>query len=63
MGNTIQMGRSALSSSQTAEYTGELLDSLKEMAAVQRHEMLARLLEAASIEAHRIVKKETSPAR
>ena len=53
-----QMGGDGLSSSQTAEYTQDMLDSLKKIAANQHQDMLVRLLEAASIEAGRIAGRE-----
>ncbi|MGN6516703.1 MAG: hypothetical protein ACTHLR_12795 [Rhizomicrobium sp.] len=46
------------SSSQTAQYTREPIDSLRKMAKSQREEMLAILLEAASMEAGRIARRE-----
>ena len=54
-----QMGTESLTSSQTAGYTQDMLDSLKKIAANQRHDMLVRLLEAASIEAGRIAGRES----
>jgi hypothetical protein len=53
-GQGSQMGMEGLTSSQTAEYTQDMLDSLKKIAVQQRQAMLVRLLEAASIEAGRI---------
>jgi hypothetical protein len=53
-----EMGTDALTSSQTAGYTQDMLDSLKKIAANQQQDMLVRLLEAASIEAGRIAKRE-----
>ena len=50
----VQMGASAPSSSQSAQYTRDLIDSLRKMAKGQKQEMLAILLEAASMEAKRI---------
>ena len=58
-----QMGMEGLTSSQTAEYTRDMLDSLKQMASQQHQDMLVRLLEAASIEAGRIVGRETRGGR
>jgi uncharacterized iron-regulated protein len=62
MSDTIQhrpeMGSVAPNSSQTAQYTRELIDSLRKMAKSQKEEMLAILLEAASMEARRIAKRE-----
>ena len=55
-----EIGRAGLTSSQTARYTRDLLDSLGKIATQQRQDMLARLLEVAAIEARRIV--ETDPA-
>ena len=55
-----EMGPKQLSSSQTAEYTQDMLDSLRKIAERQRHDMLARLLEAAAIEAGRLAGR-TSP--
>ena len=49
-----EMGPVAPSSSQTARYTQELIDSLRKIAKGQKEELLALLLEAASIEAGRI---------
>lgn len=53
-----EVGSIAPSSSQTAQYTRELIDSLRKMAKGQREEMLAILLEAASMEAGRIARRE-----
>lgn len=53
-----QMGIEGLTSSQTAEYTQDMLDSLKKIAVRQQQAMLATLLEAASIEAGRIAGRE-----
>ncbi len=53
-----QMGTEGLTSSQTAQYTQDMLDSLKKIAAQQQQAMLVRLLEAASIEAGRIAGRE-----
>jgi hypothetical protein len=53
-----QMGSEGLTSSQTAEYTQDMLDSLKKIAVRQHQAMLAKLLEAASIEAGRIAGRE-----
>ncbi|HWA29985.1 MAG TPA: hypothetical protein VG867_02750 [Rhizomicrobium sp.] len=49
-----EMGLAAPNSRQTAQYTQELLDSLRRMAMSQNEEMLALLLKAASLEARRI---------
>ena len=49
-----EMGPVAPNSSQTARYTQELIDSLRKIAKGQKEELLALLLEAASIEAGRI---------
>jgi len=49
-----QMGADGLTSSQTAQYTHDLLDSLGKIAARQHQDMLVRLLEAAAIEAGRL---------
>ena len=49
-----QMGVSTLTSSQTAQYTSELLDSLCKIAHQQNQVRLARLLEEASLEANRL---------
>jgi hypothetical protein len=54
----VDMGQTAPSSSQTAQYTRELIDSLRKMAKGQKEEMLAILLEAASMEARRIASRE-----
>lgn len=48
------MGPITLTSSETAQYTQELIDSLRIIAKSQKEEMLAILLEAASMEARRI---------
>jgi hypothetical protein len=53
-----EVGQTAPSSSQTAHYTRELIDSLRKMAKGQKEEMLAILLEAASMEARRIAGRE-----
>ncbi|HSC60468.1 MAG TPA: hypothetical protein VLC29_04495 [Rhizomicrobium sp.] len=54
----LEMGQTAPNSSQTAQYTRELIDSLRKMAKSQKEEMLAILLEAASMEARRIAGRE-----
>jgi hypothetical protein len=48
------IGVEEFSSRQTAQYTRELLDSLGKIAAKHEQALLARLLEAAAIEAARI---------
>jgi hypothetical protein len=45
-------------SSETAQYTHELIDSLRKIAKSQKEEMLAILLEAASMEARRIAGRD-----
>jgi hypothetical protein len=55
-----ERGSQSLTSSQTAQYTREMLDSLREIAARQREDMLVRLLEAAAIEARRIATRESA---
>ena len=54
------VGAQGLTSSQTAQYTHDLLDSLMKIAARQQQDMLAKLLEVAAIEASRIAEHETS---
>jgi hypothetical protein len=54
-----QMGTDALTSSQTAEYTRDMLDSLKKIAVQQHQAMLARLLDLALLEAGRIAGMKT----
>jgi hypothetical protein len=54
----LEVGQITPSSSQTAQYTRELIDSLRKMAKGQKEEMLAILLEAASMEARRIAGRE-----
>ena len=58
-----QMGTQTLTSSQTASYTQDMLDSLKKIAAHQRHDQLVRLLEAAAIEAGRIAARDGHASR
>lgn len=53
-----EMGPIAPNSSETAQYTRELIDSLRKMAKSQKEEMLAILLEAASMEARRIAGRD-----
>ena len=53
-----KVGSVALNSSETAQYTRELIDSLRKMAKTQKEEMLAILLEAASMEARRIARRD-----
>jgi hypothetical protein len=55
-----QMGTDGLTSSQTAQYTHDLLDSLGKIAACQKQPMLARLLEAAAIEAGRLAGQDAA---
>lgn len=52
------MGSVAPNSSETAHYTRELIDSLRKMAKSQKEDMLAILLEAASMEARRIAGRD-----
>lgn len=59
MPHPAKMGSGGPSSSETAEYTRELIDSLKKIAKGQKEEMLTILLEAASMEASRIAGRES----
>jgi hypothetical protein len=54
----LEVGQPTPSSSQAAQYTRELIDSLRKIAKGQKEEMLAILLEAASMEAKRIAGRE-----
>ena len=54
----LEVGQITPSSSQTAQYTRELIDSLRKMAKSQKEEMLAILLEAAAMEARRIAGRD-----
>jgi hypothetical protein len=53
-----EVGPVTLNSSETAQYTRELIDSLREIAKSQKEEMLAILLEAPSMEARRIAGRD-----
>jgi hypothetical protein len=53
-----EIGPITPNSSQTAQYTRELIDSLRKMAKSQKEEMLAILLEAAAMEARRIAGRD-----
>ncbi|HEY8947254.1 MAG TPA: hypothetical protein VIM56_00060 [Rhizomicrobium sp.] len=53
-----EMGPIAPNSSQTAQYIRELIESLRKMATGQKEEMLAILLQAASMEANRIARRD-----
>ena len=50
---------SSISPAESARYTGDLLESLRKMAIVQGHNLLAHLLELARFEAITLVKDET----
>ncbi len=54
------VGHMLLTSRQTAEYTRQMLDSLKGIAKRQNQQMLAKLLEIASLEAGRLA-EQTEP--
>jgi hypothetical protein len=54
-----EIGGAGLSSSQTAEYTHDMLDSLRKIAKRHRQDLLARLLEAAAIEAKRLASESS----
>jgi hypothetical protein len=53
-----EVGSVGPNSSETAQYTHELIDSLRKIAKSQKEEMLAILLEAASMEARRIAGRD-----
>jgi hypothetical protein len=53
-----KLGVEPLTSRQTAQYTRDLIDSLRKIAERQHQDMLARLLEAAAIEAARLAEQD-----